>query len=272
MRAHIPENHMASPFYEEDFHDESGTYRRLLQPLLELAENSDYLLAGSVGLFSAGQEEFRIPRFIFMGPKGGGDTIRLGLFSALHGDETEGTEALIEFFQELELTPELAKGFHLYAYPVCNPGGFSVGTPNNLAGLDLTGEFWRKSSQPEAYYLERELGVHGFQGVISLHAVKLSSRFLASCRSSILDTALVQPAIQATRAFVPGLAQATGGNEDYIPTSFLTATDELRPVPFEINLGIPRRLPGPSRIHGTVAALKSLLNSYRTLKAFRQNI
>jgi hypothetical protein len=67
-------------------------------------------------------------------------------------------------------------------------------------------------------------------------------------------------------------AQATDSKESKIPSSFLTNTDEVRPAPFEINLGIPSDLPRPSQIHGTIAALKSLLNSYRSFSAFGQNL
>jgi hypothetical protein len=272
MRAQIPKDHTAFPSCAKDFRGESETSLQWLQPLAELAEHSDFLIASTVGSFAFASQEFRMPRLIFMGPKGGGDTIRLGLFATFHGDEPEGAEALVEFFQELERAPGTAKGFHLYAYPVCNPSGLAAGTRDNSAGRDLAAEFWRKSAQPEIYYLEREMGVHAFQGVVSLHTGKSAVRFRAACRSPVLDAAIVQPAIRATRGFVPGVVQESGGSDDFIPSGFLTATDELRPVPFEINLGIPRLLPKPSRVHGTAAALRSLLHSYRELMAHGQNL
>jgi len=207
-----------------------------------------------------------------MGPKGGGDTIRIGLFATLRGDEPEGAEALVEFFRELERMPGIAQGFHLYAYPVCNPRGLATTPETNAAGPDLVGEFWRGSRQPEAYYLEREMGVHGFQGVITLHAVEDTDRFLAKSRGSILDTALALPALDATRGFAPTVDRLAPGGDGLLPTAFLTATDELRPVPFELNIGIPRRLRAIFRVRGTVAALKSILDSYRTFIAHRQDI
>lgn len=272
MRAQIPKNHTTLPSPVQNTGVELEARPQLLQSLFDLAEASDSLIASSVGAFRQGSEEFSIPRFVFMGPKGGGNTVRLGFFSALHGDEPEGTEALVEFFRELEQTPGVARGFHLYAYPVCNPGSFAARTRHNASGCDLAGEFWCKSKQPEAYYLEREMGVHNFQGVVSIHTSKSSVKFLAACRSAILDEALAQPAIRATSGFIPGVVWDSGGNGEGIPSGFLTATDELRPAPFEINLGIPRLLPGPARIDGTVAALKSLLNSYRAFMALGQNL
>lgn len=273
MRAQILEKNIGFPSYTESFTHDPRTNQQLLQPLLELAKTSDSLIASSVGVISARGGELHIPRFIFMGPKGGGDTLRLGLFSTLHGDEPEGAEALVEFLKALEGEPEVARGYHLYVYPICNAGGFAAGTPGNVAGRDLALEFWSKSYQSEIYYLERELGVHRFQGVVLLHTGKASGRFLATTSrdSSILDAALTQPALHAARAFAPGLVPDDARNEP-MPSCLLTGTDELRPAPFEINFRIPRRLPGPSRIHGTVAALKSILDSYRTHIAHKQNL
>jgi hypothetical protein len=45
-----------------------------------------------------------------------------------------------------------------------------AGTRCNAAGHDLSAHFWNGSDQPEAYYLEREMGVHLFQGVILIEA------------------------------------------------------------------------------------------------------
>ncbi len=272
MRAQIPTRALAYPQYGGDFRAESDACRRLLQPLVELAGRTPDLIAGSVGVVKVGRKEYRIPRFIFLGPKGGGDTIRLGLFATFHGDEPEGGAALVRFFQELERAPQAAQGFHIYAYPVCNPAGLAVGRAENAGGSDLTQEFWRVSSQNEVYYLEREMGVHQFQGVVSLHTVRNSLRFAGACRSPVLEKSLLQPALEATHRFLPGRALTGEQPDERIPAGFLTLTDELHPAPFEINLGIPRELPDPSRNFGTIAALNSLLLAYRWVKAFGQNL
>lgn len=276
MRALVPIHRISSPANAEGLRNQTDATGRFLAPLLDLAENSDYLVAGSVGAFIADGELFRIPRALFMGPKGGGDTIRVAIFAAIHGNEIEGTEALIELLHELSRTPAVAKGYHIYAYPVCNPSGLAAGTRNNVSGVDLTGEFWRRSDQPEVYYLEREMGVHQFQGVISLHNTD-GTDFGAQTRSSILDEALVQPALRAARQFL----SEPDSQENAIswphashsmPAGFLTATDELLHTPFEINFGIPVRAPKLSRIQGTAVALMTILESYRILQATRQNI
>ena len=214
-----------------------------------------------------------------MGPTGGGDTIRLGIFAGLHGDDPEGVEALVELLQELEASPQAARGFHLYAYPICNPIGFGARTRRNVANQDLARQFWSGSSQPEVYYLEREMGVLRFHGVISLQTQDHSDAFLVHTKSDILNRALAQPAIQATQRFLPGSRLKTESDTGAPPAftkaslpDFLTVTDELHPSSFELQIGIPKHAPRPSQIHGTVGALKSILDSYHNLLSIGQNL
>jgi murein peptide amidase A len=277
MRAVIPAHRVAVPEAASTFSQWNDAAQRLLASLLNLAENSDSLIAGSVGEFFTGEKLFHIPRFIYMGPKGGGDTVRLGVFAAIRGNDPQGAEAIVSFLQELESHPELAAGYHIYAYPICNPSGFAAHTRHNAAGQDLTKHFWRGSNQPEAYYLEREIGVHYFQGVISLggtddHTPRF---FFGGGRDSILRAALASPAMLASRMFLSEASHKSGAYSNQ-PASdaagFLTRTDELRPAPFEINFEIPRQAPRRTQIVCTVNALKSILDSYRTVLAIQQNI
>jgi murein peptide amidase A len=274
MRASPPVKRVSPPLDADSLYLQRYTIQQLLRPLLDLAAHSDYLVAGSAGEFAVGRQVVQVPRFIFMGPGGGGETIRLGLFAGFHGDEPEGTEALIAFLEELEMKPQLAKGYHIYVYPLCNPTGFIARAHDNAAGKDLTRQFWSGSSQSEIYYLEREMGVLGFQGVISLHLEKQGGNFTVNTSNIVLNPALVPLAIQAAQRYLPGRTLNTeiefSGNN--APADFLTATDELSPVPFEFHIGIPTTAPKPSKIHGTLGALKSVLDTYRTLLAIRQNL
>jgi protein MpaA len=279
MRASQPSQLISSPLNAKALNDQPNPTQRLLKPLLDLVENSDYLVGGSVGQFLTGQNMFQIPRFTFMGPTGGGDTIRLGIFAGLHGDDPEGAEALVAFLQELEVAPQTARGCHIYAYPICNPTGFAARTRSSAGGEDLAGQFWNGSSQPEVYYLEREIGVLHFHGVISLRTQNHSGGFFVNTRSSILTQALAQPAIQSTQRFLPdGVAKIeTDPGASFISANadfpdFLTVTDELNPVPFELHIGIPKHAPQPSQIRGTVGALKAILDSYRSLLSISQNL
>jgi hypothetical protein len=279
MRASLPSQLISAPLKAEALLDQPDVIQRLLNPLLALAAGSDYLIGGSVGRFLVKRNVFQVPRFVFMGPTGGGDTIRLALFAGFHGDEPEGAEALVEFLQELEGAPQLAAGYHIYAYPLCNPSGFVARTRHPVTGKDLAGQFWSSSSQPEVYYLERELGVHRFHGVISLQTRNHAGGFLLEAQSPVLNEALAPPVLQAAQRFLPGnltQKQPPASLFDRVLTpsmpDFLTTTDELVPVPFELHLGIPKPAPQPSQIHGTVGALRAILDSYRNLLSIGQNL
>jgi hypothetical protein len=281
MKAVIPASRNAPALGATALSEEIGAAQRLLEPLITLAEISDSLIAGMVGEFEAGEKLFHIPRFIFMGPKGGGDTIRLGIFAAIDGRHPEGPEALVELLRDLDQYPATARGFHIYIYPICNPSGFAAGTRQNARGQDLAAHFWHGSNEPEVYYLERELGVHRFAGVISLHTRDhpAARHFHARTRHSLLNESLVRPALDAAHRFIlperdehqpEAIANPTMGKS--MPADFLTRTTELAPVPFEINLEIPGLAPKVSRIRGTVAALTAIMDSYRVLIGTQQNI
>src|SRR6185369_7018446 len=104
--------------------------------------------------FESHGREYNLPRYVFLGPKGGGDTIRIGIFATIHGDEPEGTLGLIRFLQELTKNPGLAQGYVLFLYPLCNPTGFEDNTRHSRSGKDLNREFWQNSPEPEVRYLE----------------------------------------------------------------------------------------------------------------------
>jgi len=279
MRACQPARLISSPLDAEALIDQPNAIQRLLNPLLDLAKTSDYLVGGSVGRFLVRRNVFQIPRFVFMGPTGGGDTIRLGIFAGLHGNDQAGAEALVAFLKELEAVPQVARNYHIHAYPICNPVDFAARTQGNAAGEDLAQQFWSRSSRPEVYYLERELGVLRFHGVISLLPANQSEGFLVETKSAVLDRALAQPAMQATQRFLPGNMankEPLTGLPRALPNAemrdFLTATEELNPPPFELHIGIPKQSPQPSQIHGIIGALKSILDSYRNLLSIGQNL
>jgi murein peptide amidase A len=271
MRAHLPSRHVRVPSDADTLRSQQNRIQERLKPLLDLAENSDYLIAGSVGEFMAGEELFQIPRFTFIGPGGGGDTIRLGIFAGIFGDEAEGVEAVIKFLEKLEEKPRLAKGYHVYVYPVCNPTGFIARTRKNSSGEDLSKHFWRGSSQSEIYYLERELGVLRFQGVVSIHAKSHLDAFVLRANSEVLTRDVIHPVVESSQQLAPVNALTPGSIAD-LPPDFLTVGDELDPRPFELHLGIPRNAPVHLRINGTVHLLNSVLDSYRSFLSISQNL
>jgi predicted deacylase len=121
----------------------------LLAPVEELASHSASLLSKPLAPFQVDGDDYQIPRYLFIGPRGGDDPIRLGIFAAIHGDEPEGANALVQLLHVLEERPELARDFFLFVYPVCNPTGYEDRTRFSRAGFDLNREFWNNSHQPE---------------------------------------------------------------------------------------------------------------------------
>ncbi|MCI0541692.1 MAG: hypothetical protein L0Z50_41370 [Verrucomicrobiales bacterium] len=97
--------------------------RSVVQALASLeatAGQSEGLLSKPVLLRDRAGKPFWLPRYLFIGPKGGSNPIRLGLFAGIHGDELEGVEAMVRFLTLVDQHPELARGYCLFAYPICN--------------------------------------------------------------------------------------------------------------------------------------------------------
>ena len=65
---------------------ERRSIRRLLEPLDHLAANSNRFIGASPGHFSLDGRPYSLPRYLYVGPKGGGDVILIGIFATIHGD------------------------------------------------------------------------------------------------------------------------------------------------------------------------------------------
>ena len=105
------------------------------------AQKSDFFLTRPLRLSSGSQLE----HFVFEGPHGGGEPIRIGFFAGIHGDEQSGSHALLQLAESLIFDPNRAEGYHLHFYPVCNPSGFDIRSRVSRSGKDLNREFWRGS-------------------------------------------------------------------------------------------------------------------------------
>jgi len=270
MKAILPAKRISIPQPPLVLGDSHEVTHKLLKPLLESAENSNYLIASSIGEFTSEDQTYHIPRFIFMGDRSGGDTTRLAILASFYGDEPEGAEAVVHFLQELERWPDLARGYHIYAYPICNPTGLREGKRTNFQGVELPQQFWNKSSQPEVYYLERELGVLNFHGVISLQAGKGSPEFRVHTRSKTLAITIGEPVLQAAQKWLPARSYPVSPSP-FAPV-YITDTKELRNPPFEIVLQTPGSVSRHTQITSTVAALKGVLDAYRTVLSFSLNL
>ena len=251
----------------------------LLAPIEKIAETSTNLVANHDARFDVNGEEYILPRYLFVGPRGGDVPIRIGIFAGIHGDEPEGVHALIQFIKLLEAKPELATGYYLSFYPVCNPTGLEDNTRHSRAGKDLNREFWRNSAEPEVRLLQAELISRSFQGIISLHTDDTSDGFYGFAHGATLTKNLIAPALTAAEKFLPRNAHpvidgfpARNGIIREAYEGILNAPPKIRPRPFEIILETPAT---PSEFHkqsAFVAALQTILLEYNKFIAYAPNL
>jgi hypothetical protein len=252
---------------------------RLLEPLDRIAESSRHLISKSLGQFETVGGHSSLPRYLYVGPRGGGDIIRIGIFATLHGDEPEGALALGRFLAALEAKPELAQGYALFIYPVCNPTGFEDNTRNARSGKDLNREFWQQSDQPEVRFLESEIWMQAFHGIVTLHSDDTSDGLYGFVKGAVLSEYLLEPALLEASRFLPrnhrpvidGFNARSGIIHDGYQ-GMLQSIPDLPQPPFEITLETPQKAPLHRQVDGLVAALQTILTEFRYLQAVAQNI
>lgn len=231
----------------------------LLAPLEKIAIESSNLVIAHDAKFKSGDEIYELPRYIFVGPQGGDTPIHVGIFAGIHGDEPEGSHAIIQFVKMLEAKPELATGYCLTFYPICNPTGFEDGTRFSRNGKDLNSEFWTNSSEPEVRLLQAELISRRFRGIISLHTDGTSTDFLSySCRTS-----LAKYLLKRVSEPVKDLKPAKGA---------LSAPPRARPRPFDISLRCSAGQPSYLKEMAFIACLLMILTEYREFIAHAPNL
>jgi len=252
----------------------------LLTPLdKQAAVDSANMVADRGARFRRDGQTYELPRYVFTGPKGGDDLIRVGIFAGIHGDEPEGVYALIQFLSLLGRRPELAAGYCLFVYPVCNPTGFEDRTRHARGGKDLNREFWNGSAEPEVRLLQSELEARAFQGIISLHTDDGSHGFYGFAHGAMLTKSLIEPALQAAEQFLPrngnetidGFRARNGIIRDTYP-GVLSAPPKARPRPFQIILETPQAPPNYLKEAALVAALRMILARYREFIAYAPNL
>jgi predicted deacylase len=249
-----------------------GVQEKLLSPFEDLAARSNHLIRPT-------QQHPFVPRYLYLGERGGGDAIRLGLFATIHGDEPEGALALGRFLRILEQDPEIGRGFALFIYPLCNPTGIERGTRESRSGKDLNREFWRQSPEPEVRFLESEIYLHAFDGIITLHADNTSTGLYGFVNGAVLSENLLKPALRAGEKFLPRdrrhVIDGFPARNGIIYRSYdgvLRAVPGLERPPFELTLETPQKAPVYLQVEAFAAALKTILIEYRSLISFGQNI
>ncbi len=249
------------------------------EPIEAVAQDSPGLLVCPPGKFELDGEPLELPRYLFRGPAGGGEPLRVALFAALHGDEAAGAFALVRFVQLLREDPEIARGYDLFLYPLCNPSGFVDNTRHSRNGKDLGGEFWRHSTQPEIRLLESELWSHSFHGLISLHSDHAGDGLYAYAHGALLTSHVLRPALVAASEFLPvsdweeieGLPARNGIIKERAPAG-LHAPPGSRPRPFEIVLQAARQAPQYVQEAALLVAVRTILCEYRKFIAYGQDL
>ena len=251
----------------------------VLEPLDKMAANSPHLIAIHGAQIEASGQITKLPRYLFTGPQGGDQPIRVGLFAGIYGDEPEGVLALAEFVNYLEAGPELAAGYNLFIYPICNPDGFDHNRRTLPSGKDMGREFWKNSTEPEVRLLEADLLSQSFQGLISLHTDAQSDGFYGSARGATFTKHLIEPALRAAEKLLPRNTDTVIGGftarNGVIRTGHegsLSAPPGARPRPFEITLAAPKALPEYEKQAAFVLALHSILAEYRRFIAYAPNL
>jgi murein peptide amidase A len=251
----------------------------LLAPLDQLAKDSPSLIVNREARFEANGQTYVLPRYLFIGPQSGDAPIRIGIFAGIHGDEPEGAFAAVRFLSFLDAYSDLAAGYCLSVYPICNPTGFEDNTRHSRRGKDLNREFWSNSAEPEIGLMQSELVSHSFHGIISLHVDDTCDGFYGMVGGATLTQHLIEPALAAADIFLPldERAQIDGfpARNSVVRHSFpgvLSAPPNVRPRPFEIILEAPKGRPAYLTEWAFVAALKSILDGYRKFIAYGQNI
>jgi hypothetical protein len=252
---------------------------QVLAPLEQLAGVSPSLIANHGARFESLGQTCELPRYMHIGPKGGGDMMRIGIFAGIHGDEPEGVHALIQFVTMLEQEPQIASGYCLFLYPICNPTGFEDRTRHSRNGKDLNREFWRDTNSPEVRLLQSELVAHCFHGIISLHTDEGSHGFYGYAHGATLTRELLAPALKAAEEFLPlngdDVIDGFQARDAIIRggyTGVLCGPPKVRPRPFEIILETPHSAPAYLKEAALVASLRSILTEYRRFIAFAPNI
>jgi hypothetical protein len=236
-------------------------------------------LAATLGHWPSGPGNYALEQHLFVGPRGGGDYLRVGIFAGLHGDEVAGVLAAVRFLGELAREPAMANGYELYVYPLCNPTGFEDGTRHARGGRDLNREFWTGSREPEVILLEQQIRTLRFDGLIALHADNESPGIYAFALGAQVTQHVVEPALAAAGKVLPvnheriidNFVARNGLIRKGYP-GMLCAAPEIRPRPFEIVFETPHHAELERQIEANLVFLRSALEQYQQLRAVGQDL
>jgi len=251
-------------------------FREILAPV---QKTKGPWLPSTLGQWKVGADPYFLEQYLFVGPRGGGNYFRVGIFAGMHGDEAAGVFAAIRFLDELARNPDLARGYELYIYPLCNPSGFEDGTRHSRSGRDLNREFWIGSREPEVQLLEQQIRTLRFDGLISLHADNESNGLYAFALGAQVTQHVVEPALQAAEKILPRNCDPTIDNftarNGLIRKGYpgmLCAAPEASPRPFEIVFETPHHADFEKQVEANLVFLRHALDQYLQLQAVGQDL
>jgi protein MpaA len=253
--------------------------RKISEVLAPLRKSRVPWVTANLGQWQSGAGDYALEQYLFVGPRGGGDYLRVGIFAGLHGDEVAGVLAAVRFLEELGREPGPAHGYELYVYPLCNPSGFEDGTRHARNGRDLNREFWSGSREPEVVLLERQIRTLRFDGLIALHADNESPGLYAFALGAQVTQHVVEPALAAAGKILPVNHERTIDNfvarNGLIRKGYpgmLCAAPEMRPRPFEIVFETPQYAELDQQIDANLVFLRHALEQYQQLRAVAQDL
>lgn len=252
---------------------------RILADFDAVADRSPHCLSRAANSFTVAGQTHRLPRYVYLGPGGNGEPLRLAVFAGIHGDEPAGTLALLRLARDLERLPTLAHGYALFLYPACNPTGLVAGTRHNHRGLDLNREFWWGSVQPEVRLLESELWMHAFHGLITLHSDDTSPGVYGYVKGARPpSTCWNRPSRQQKRSCRGTASPSLTGwpaQRGIIQEGFegvWTSPGHPSSPPFEVTLETPAHAPEEAQVAALNAAVQAILTRYREFMSYATNL
>lgn len=260
----------------------AGTVRSVEETVARLdqmAQSSASLVRRPLPSFHRGDREHFIPRYLFIGPRGGAEPIRVGLFAGVHGDEPEGTYALAEFLEQLDQTPAFGSGYCLFAYPILNPTGFEKGIRSTSDGVNIPNEIWKNTTSPEVFHVQSELWMHGFDGIVSFKTDPSAQQLTAAIAGPVFARHMLGVALRSAQDVLP---QSVNAKADALPkwrsatldepNELIRAAPGLKTRPFELVITIPRKAPFYAQKAAVCLLLKTVLEEYRSFIAFGAGI
>lgn len=253
--------------------------RPLLRPLDELARGSDQLFAAHLTYNDSRGLLHALPKYLFAGPGDRRNYLRVGVFAGIHGDEESGVLAAVELLERLHANPELAHGYELFVYPVCNTEGYTDGTRWARSGLDLNREFWKDSAEIEVRLIEHQLRKLQFNGLISLHSDDTSEGLYGFVKGHELTQHVLEPALEKAGRILPrnfdksiDNFEANNGIIRQGYEGILTAPPEQKPKPFEVVFETPHHAPLDRQVEAHLAAVQTILDRFKVLISEAQGI